>query len=163
MSSAILGLGSNLGNRLEHLQIAVDSLTKKVTLTKVSHVYQSESFYNTAEPPFLNVCVEIQTDKNPFQLLQFLQMIENQGGRPFPRPKDRAPRTIDIDILLFGDLIYHTDNLIIPHRELWERPFFLVPLVEIQPDAVCPLRKLKFKDRLNDFSPLGVYLVSTLF
>jgi len=125
-----LGLGSNLGDRLENLRRAIEELRAAgVAVCRGSSVYESEPVDYTAQPRFLNAVVEAETELMPRQLLHRLQRIESRLGRR--RGRRRGPRTIDIDILLFGDHVMHTAALTIPHPRLAERRFVLQPLCEL--------------------------------
>jgi 2-amino-4-hydroxy-6-hydroxymethyldihydropteridine diphosphokinase len=125
-----LGLGSNLGNRLENLRRAIQELRAAgVAVGRGSSVYESEPMDYTAQPRFLNAVVEAETELMPRQLLQRLQHIERRLGRR--RGVRGGPRTIDIDILVFGEHVMHTAALTIPHPRLAERRFVLQPLCEL--------------------------------
>jgi len=125
-----LGLGSNLGDRLENLRRAIQELRAAgVAVGRGSSVYESEPVDYTAQPRFLNAVVEAETELMPRQLLRRLQHIERRLGRR--RGVPGGPRTIDIDILVFGEHVMHTAALTIPHPRLAERRFVLQPLCEL--------------------------------
>jgi 2-amino-4-hydroxy-6-hydroxymethyldihydropteridine diphosphokinase len=131
-----LGLGSNLGNRQENLDTALEFLSQRMQIRKVSSVYETEPVGNTKQPRFLNLACQVNTRLTPEEILTLAKGIEFKMGR---KPgKRNAPRLIDIDILLYGDRIIKTRKLKIPHPKLTERAFVLVPLAEIAPDAVHP-------------------------
>ena len=135
-----LGLGSNLGERLDNLRRAIEELRAAgVAVCRVSSVYESEPVDYTAQPRFLNAAVEAETELMPRQLLRRLQQIESRLGRR--RGRRRGPRTIDIDILLFGDHVMHTAALTIPHPRLAQRRFVLEPLRELAAGLRHPVNR----------------------
>lgn len=134
-----IGLGSNLGNRLENLSKAADSLNKdhSTTVTNVSKIYMSEPKYFSDQPEFLNAVIEIETSLSPLELLDLLLKIESEIGRI--RDKKNGPRLIDLDILFYGNEIIKSGSLEIPHPLLYERLFVLKPLEDINSKFVCPI------------------------
>lgn len=136
MAVVYLGLGSNLGDRLANLRQAAQLLHDEVTLIQVSSVYETEPVGNPAQPWFLNAVLEGYTELGPQELLEFALAIENALGRVRSFPN--APRTIDIDILLYGEEVIATSSLTIPHPRLAERGFTLCPLTEIAPLFALP-------------------------
>jgi len=137
-----LGLGSNLGNRLAFLRGGRDMLLTchEIQLVRTSGVYQSDAVGGPSDnPPFFNACLEISTNLPPRQLLETCHAAEDEFGRT--RPERWAPRTLDIDILFYADLVVDEPDLQIPHPRLHQRCFVLTPLQEIAPNLVCPLRK----------------------
>ena len=133
---AYLGLGSNMGNRQENLERALDFLSQRLRVVKVSSVYDTEPVGNVNQPHFLNLVCQVYTRLEPTALLALAKGIESKLGRV---GKSGAPRPIDIDILFYGDQIIGTPELVIPHPRLTERAFVLVPLVEIAPDLSHPV------------------------
>ena len=131
-----LGLGSNLGNRQDNLSRTLDFLSHRLRVEKVSSAYDTEPIDNTDQPHFLNMVCQIYVMLAPRELLTLIKGIECKLGR-IPG-NHNAPRPIDIDILFYGDQIFKTPELIIPHSKLTERAFVLIPLVEIAPDLVHP-------------------------
>jgi len=148
-----LGLGSNLGDRMGSLTLAVERLSQKLTISEISSVYETEPLGYKEQPLFLNAVVSAVTELGPFELLRFIKQIESDLGRK--RGFRNAPRPIDIDILFYGDLVTHTHELTIPHPGVAERAFVLVPLVEIAPEFVHPLSQRKFVDLLAEVDGLG--------
>lgn len=135
----ILGLGSNLNDRLANLRQALHLIKQlpHVTVQQVSPVYTSEAQLPNNAPtswhlPYLNVAIRCETDITPIKLLAQLQKIEEQVGR-LEKHERWAPRNIDIDILAWGDLNISTDQMTIPHKHLFERPFALWPLADVAP------------------------------
>lgn len=152
-ATVYLGLGSNLGDRMGSLTMAVERLSQKLTIREISSVYETEPLGFREQPLFLNAVVSTVTELGPFDLLRFVKQIESDLGR---KPGLRnAPRPIDIDILFCGDLVTHTPELTIPHPGVAERAFVLVPLVEIAPDFVHPLSRRRVVELLAEVDGLG--------
>ena len=138
MNNAYLSLGSNIGNRLEHLQQAVQLLNEhsSIKVLQVSSVYETEPVGLTEQAKFLNIAVELETSLEATQLLSACQSIENKLGRM--RKIRWGPRTVDLDILLYNEDHIQFEDLIIPHLRMQERAFVLVPLVEINSEVKNP-------------------------
>lgn len=143
MMIAYLGLGSNLGNRLAFLRGGRDGLCRRagIVLTRASAVYETPAVGGPVDsPPFFNAVLEIETSLEPRELLAACLAVENDFGRT--RPTTWAPRTLDIDLLLYGEAVITESALHIPHPRLHERAFVLAPLYELAPDLRHPvLRK----------------------
>ncbi len=130
---AFLGLGSNLGDRLEHLRSAVGALPDVVA---VSPVYETDPVGGPpGQGPFLNLVVELDTELGPRDLLGLAGRLEEAAGRV--RVERHGPRTLDVDVLLVGDLRVDEDDLVVPHPRMWERRFVLVPLADLAPELVA--------------------------
>lgn len=136
MADVYLSLGSNLGDRSANLQAAIKRLDEAGTVRAVSDFYETEPVELTSQPWFLNSVVALETGQSPPALLKTLLAIEHEMGRL--RLKDKGPRVIDMDILLFGDLVVDERGLKIPHPAMQQRRFVLEPLVEIAPNALHP-------------------------
>jgi len=132
-----LGLGSNLGNRKDNLNKALDFLSQRLRIEKISSVYDTEPVGNPNQPRFLNLVCRVYTTLAPKDLLTLAKGIESKLGRGVG--KSDAPRPIDIDILFYGNQVIETPELVIPHPRLVERAFVLVPLAEIAPDLRHPV------------------------
>lgn len=134
-----LALGSNVGDREEYIEQAVFLISKLkgVEMIKRSTNYETDAEGNADQPKFINAALEIRTTLSPHKLLDELQTIENALGRE--REVEWGPRTIDIDILLFGNQVISDDRLQIPHPLMHERLFVLQPLKEIAPRAMHPM------------------------
>ena len=140
MATAYLGLGSNLGNRLAFLRGGRDRLITHfdITLLHSSGVYETAAVGGPADsPPYLNAVLAIETPLSPRDLLAASLAVEEEFGRT--RPAEWAPRTLDIDLLLYGDTVIDEDGLRLPHPRLHERAFILAPLSELAPDQVHPV------------------------
>lgn len=136
--TAYLSLGSNLGNRGENLRLACQQLEGDgIRLRRLSSIYETEPVDFVEQDCFLNCVAEIETDLAPLALLERLQQIENCLGRRRERPK--GPRTLDIDILLYGDGSFRNESLLLPHPRMLQRRFMLEPLREIAPTLRFPL------------------------
>jgi 2-amino-4-hydroxy-6-hydroxymethyldihydropteridine diphosphokinase len=143
MTTAYLSLGSNIGDREANLRAALDRLQP----TRVSPIYETEPVDYTNQSWFLNLAAEIQTDLLPRQLLTLTQRIERELGRI--RTIAKGPRTLDIDILLFGGVTMHTRELEIPHPRMAERRFVLRPLADIAADVRHPLTHRSVREMLD--------------
>jgi 2-amino-4-hydroxy-6-hydroxymethyldihydropteridine diphosphokinase len=135
---AFLGLGSNVGDRLAHLQSAVDRLAaeRRIRVDAVSSVYETAPVGGPPQEPFFNLALRVATTASPRGLLRACQRAEQAGGRV--RTVRWGPRTLDVDILLYDDRRIATSRLVVPHPRLIERPFALVPLIEVAPGAALP-------------------------
>ena len=134
-----IGLGSNLKGPKEQIEKALKVLSeaKETTLLSVSSFYQSKPLLDMPGPNYLNVVCKIETDLSALDLLNFCQEIEDNQHRV--REVKWASRTIDLDILLYGDQVLATKRLTIPHPEMINRAFVLLPLLEIEPGLKLPL------------------------
>lgn len=139
MSRAYIGMGSNMGDRAEHIRAGLTMLMgaiPDVVVIGKSSLYESQPVGMTDQPDFLNAVVEVETTLSPQELLQLVHEIEVENGRK--RITRWGPRTLDMDILMFGDLEMDDADLTIPHARLRERRFVLEPLLEIAPEARLP-------------------------
>jgi 2-amino-4-hydroxy-6-hydroxymethyldihydropteridine diphosphokinase len=138
-----------MGNRLQNLQSAVERLRAEldVTVWKESRVYESEPVGDTDQSPFLNMAVSIETTLEPLDLLACVQSIEDEMGRE--RTRRWGPRIIDIDIVLWDDVIVNEMTLTIPHPEFRKRAFVLAPLEDIAPVVKDPETGLTIRELLR--------------
>lgn len=134
---AYLSLGSNLGDRRANLRTAIGKLLNLGNLVAVSSFYETEPVGVTEQPWFLNCAVAVQTELQAAEFLKQVLALEREMGRTRTLPK--GPRTIDIDILLFGKATLQSAELTIPHPAMHQRRFVLEPLAEIAPDVVHPI------------------------
>jgi len=148
---AYLSLGSNIGDREVHLREAIRRLESAGKLRFVSSIYETEPVEFTEQPQFLNCAVSVETSSPPEQLMVQLLTIEKAMGRQ--RFQKKGPRTIDLDILLFGDEVVDTPGLTIPHPAMQYRRFVLEPLAEIAPDALHPVLKKSVRELLKEVPP----------
>ncbi|MBN2245254.1 MAG: 2-amino-4-hydroxy-6-hydroxymethyldihydropteridine diphosphokinase [Candidatus Aminicenantes bacterium] len=140
-----LSLGSNLGDRAEHLNRAIAFLEKEgCGIVQVSSVYETQPIDYIDQPWFLNQVIEIKTERDYRDLLSLVKRIEMKIGRKKTVPK--GPRIIDIDILLYEKNVIKTKKLTIPHPMLEKRNFVLIPLSEIAPDIIHPVLNEKIKE-----------------
>jgi 2-amino-4-hydroxy-6-hydroxymethyldihydropteridine diphosphokinase len=126
-----LGMGSNVGDRQRYLVDAIESLTNVVA---VSPVYETDPVGGPAQSPFLNVVVELDTALSPRHLLGVAHRLESAAGRV--RAEHWGPRTLDVDVLLVGDLTVDDADLVVPHPRMWQRRFVLAPLADLAPELV---------------------------
>ncbi|MFC1899742.1 2-amino-4-hydroxy-6-hydroxymethyldihydropteridine diphosphokinase [Chloroflexota bacterium] len=142
-----LGLGSNIRDRKDNLDKALELLSERLRINKVSSIYETEPMGNTNQPRFLNMVCEVSTNLGPKELLTLAKSVESKLGRVFGNRN--MPRPIDVDILFFGDEIINIPDLVIPHPRLTTRAFVLVPLAELAPDMVYPRNKKTVSELLN--------------
>jgi 2-amino-4-hydroxy-6-hydroxymethyldihydropteridine diphosphokinase len=140
MARAYLGLGANLGDREENLREALRRIAARCEIAGVSRLHESAAVVPPGQPPgpdFLNAACAVETTLSPADLLAFVKSLERALGRNPAAPRWSA-RPLDVDILLYGELVLETPGLIIPHPRMHERAFVLVPLAEIAGDAKHP-------------------------
>jgi 2-amino-4-hydroxy-6-hydroxymethyldihydropteridine diphosphokinase len=146
---AFLGMGSNVGDRQRHLVDAIESLSGVVA---VSPVYETDPVGGPSQDPFLNLVVELTTSLSPRQLLGVAHRLESAAGRV--RTEHWGPRTLDVDVLLVGDLTVDEADLVVPHPRMWQRRFVLAPLADLAPELV-PLNALaRAEGRVSMIGPL---------
>ncbi len=160
MTQAVfLSAGSNLGNRKANLEAGLQMLAEAgIRPKRVSSFFETEPVGNTAQPWFLNLALEVETVLTPEDLLQSCQQIELSRGRV--RSFHGAPRTLDLDILLYGNLIQRDPHLTIPHPRMIDRKFVLKPLAEIAPEVLHPILKasvLSLLQSCTDRSSVQLY------
>jgi 2-amino-4-hydroxy-6-hydroxymethyldihydropteridine diphosphokinase len=144
VSDVYLGLGSNVGDRAAHLAHALARLGEEARITGLSSVYETDPVGITDQPRFLNMVARIEADLEPEQLLHLARAIEAERHRV--RTVRNAPRTLDVDILLFGDRQIRQEGLTVPHPRMNERPFVLAPLLELAPDLTEPGTGRRYAD-----------------
>jgi deoxyguanosine kinase len=148
-TTAYIGLGSNLGDRNHYIQTALKMLseTKGIEVARVSDIIETSSLGDRAGPKYLNAAAEMKTDLSAGQLHRAVLAIEKTLGRE--RPKKWAPRTIDLDILLYSDQVISTSSLVVPHPEMHLRTFVLCGLCQLAPQLVHPVLNKPMCELLN--------------
>ncbi len=152
-----LAAGSNIGDREGSLRRAFSQLGELCADLRFSSLYETRPLYVTDQPLFLNAAVEGSTALAPEALLDGLQRIEEALGRDRARERRMGPRTLDLDILLFGSQIFASPRLTVPHPRLTERAFALVPLLELSPGLRDPRTGRPFSEALARIGDQGVY------
>lgn len=146
MHTAYIGLGSNQGQRLANCQSALKLLGRQegIEVERVSRWYESDALLignHSSQPPYINAAAQLNTSLSPKDLLSVLISVESLLGRPHSRTKG-ASRTIDLDLLLYDDLILDTPGLVIPHPQMAKRLFVLAPMCDIAPQFIHPIAGL---------------------
>ena len=147
--TAYVALGANLGDRRANLEAALGLLAElpRLRLLRVSAFFDTAPVGKTDQPRFLNAVARVETGLPPRRLLRALQIIEDRLGRR--RDEHWGPRTLDLDLLLYGDRVVNEPDLVVPHPRMHERAFVLEPLVQIAPDARHPLLKTTAAELLH--------------
>jgi 2-amino-4-hydroxy-6-hydroxymethyldihydropteridine diphosphokinase len=154
-TTAYVALGSNLWDRLEHLRAAARRLdaARGIDVVRSSRVYETEPV-GPPQPPYLNAVIQVATTLTPHELLEAARGVEDSLGRV--RAERWGPRTIDVDILVYDELIVDEPDLEIPHPRMHERGFVLVPLGELDADAMLPGGRRLSTHRLSPDAVFGV-------
>jgi 2-amino-4-hydroxy-6-hydroxymethyldihydropteridine diphosphokinase len=152
---AYVGLGSNLGDRAAYLLLGLSALSRlpKTHLLRLSPVYETDPV-GPPQPPYLNMVAELETELSPKGLLAEMLRIEKALGRE--RRERWGPRTLDLDLLLYGDLVLEEAGLSVPHPRLHERAFVLVPLLDLLPKGRHPLLGQSFAELLASLDASSV-------
>lgn len=148
MANVYIGIGSNQGDRIKNCDKALRAITKFAVIKLISSVYETEPVGIIDQPDFINCVVEIGTRLGPYEFFSNLLDIENKLGRK--RVGVGGPRNIDLDLLLYDDLVVQDDRLTIPHPRAHLRRFVLEPLCEIAPDLIHPILRVTVSKLLND-------------
>jgi len=155
LRTTYLSLGSNQGNKIENLQEAVDLVAEKIgSVHKISSVFKT-SAWGFESDDFYNICIQVSTGLNPENLLKAIHKIELLQGRERTTDGNYKARTIDIDVLLFDDEIIFSKELIVPHKEMLNRNFVMVPLAEIAPNLIHPIEKQRIQVCLKNCTDTG--------
>ena len=151
MDRVAVALGSNLGDRAGHLDHAVARLQSVIQKLRVSRYHETAPVGVTGpQPLYMNAVLVGQTRLAPRALLDVLLAVERERGRT--RPHLNASRTLDLDLILFGDLVTEEENLVVPHPRYRERRFVLEPLMELAPDMVDPVTRLTISQLFSKLS-----------
>jgi len=151
MHRVFIGIGSNLGDKIGNCRKALREIAGFAEIVKISSLYETEPVGKEDQPNFINCVVEINTDLSPHELLTHLKSIEDKLARV--RGEKWGPRTIDLDIIFYDDLVMKDDDLIIPHPRAHLRRFVLEPICEIAPDFINPaleISTLELLEKLGD-------------
>ncbi|MEI9948164.1 MAG: 2-amino-4-hydroxy-6-hydroxymethyldihydropteridine diphosphokinase [Pseudomonadota bacterium] len=149
----VLGLGSNLGNRLEFFRAAVRHLQRYAQITAYSALYESAAV-GPAQPDYLNAALRLQTSLEPSALLSLQLEIERLAGRV--RLERWGPRTLDLDLLFIAGQTVDQPGLVVPHRELTRRAFALLPLLDVMPNACDPRSGRAYSELAAELDRTGV-------
>jgi 2-amino-4-hydroxy-6-hydroxymethyldihydropteridine diphosphokinase len=149
-----LALGSNLGDRVQNLKTAITALSPQMVLKAKSNVYETLPWGYEDQPKFLNMALKAETYLRPEPLLKHLKRLEIALGRK--ASFQNGPRLIDIDILLYDDLVLDTSALTIPHPHMHERGFVLLPMMDIAPDLIHPITKKSVREMLEASNLVGI-------
>jgi 2-amino-4-hydroxy-6-hydroxymethyldihydropteridine diphosphokinase len=152
-SDCVLGLGSNLGQRLVYLRAAVRQLQHHTQITALSALYETDAI-GPAQPDYLNAAVRLRTTLGPQQLLELALRIEQAAGRV--RLERWGPRTLDLDVLFIAGQTVDQPGLVVPHRELTQRAFALLPLLDVMPDARDPASGRAYSELCLELDRTGV-------
>lgn len=148
MNKAYLLIGGNVGNRIDNIGTAITFLQQQVgKIIKRSSVYETEAWGNTNQPDFFNQVLLVETALGAAECMQHIFSIENKMGRI--RRKKNDPRIIDIDILFFNDEIINEPHLTIPHPQIQNRRFVLIPMNELSPDLIHPVLNKSINNLLS--------------
>jgi len=153
LQKAYISAGSNIGDRKANLDFALESLSKKGTVARVSSCFETQPVGFADQPWFLNIAIEFLTVLLPLDLLELCNDIERIRGRIRTFPN--APRVLDLDILLYDDIIMHDERLTIPHPRLQDRKFVLAPLAQIAPEVIHPVLKKSVRTLLESCPDLS--------
>ncbi len=147
---AYIGIGSNLGNKLQNCKTSVDQILKdsRAEFSALSSFYVTSPVSPVPQEDFLNAVLQIRWDGSALELLELLRRVEETMGRV--REVPQGPRIIDLDILLIDDLIIETPELVVPHPRMHQRKFTLVPILEIDASVVHPLLQRPLREFLDE-------------
>jgi 2-amino-4-hydroxy-6-hydroxymethyldihydropteridine diphosphokinase len=159
MARVFLGLGSNIGDGASTIRDAFAELSEILNAARLSRLWRSHAMYVEDQPDFVNAAAMGETELSPRALLAAVNGIEAHFGRDRSRERPKGPRTLDIDILLYGDLILRESDLILPHARLKERRFALQPLMDLDEALRDPESGEAYSRILESLPPQGIYLL----
>jgi 2-amino-4-hydroxy-6-hydroxymethyldihydropteridine diphosphokinase len=149
MNTAYLLIGGNLGDRAAYLEMALTKIADTCgNITNTSSIYETAAWGNTDQPSFYNQAVVVSSTLSPEALMDQLLAIEHEMGRV--RDQKYGPRTIDLDILMIDGLVFNTDKLTIPHPQMHNRRFALLPMAEVAPTLTHPILDQSIEDLLQN-------------
>lgn len=154
METVYIGLGTNVGDKLENLRAAIELIRGVMNVTCLSSIYQTAPWGYLDQEDFFNMAIEVHTELPPEALLGALKTMESDLGRE--KTFRYGPRSIDMDILIYGDLVYRSEALSIPHPKMIERAFVLAPLAEIAPNLLHPVMKKTISELYAFIDPTGI-------
>ncbi len=152
MITAYVGIGSNQGDRFGHIQTAIDYVKtiSQSQLIATSPLYETTAVtMGDVQPDFINAVIAVETDLSADELLHYLHAIEAKMGRPLPRAKWQQ-RSIDLDLLTYGNKVLEDSDIFLPHPEMSKRLFVLLPLHDIAPTWIHPKTKISIEDLIRD-------------
>lgn len=153
-----IALGTNIGDRAENMQQALKELESIMQVEERSPIYETPPWGLVDQPDFLNQVVRGETELSPVELIKALKEIESEMGRV---PTIRyGPRLIDLDLLLYDDLVFETEKLSIPHPRMRGRAFVLVPLADLAPEIIHPVYGETVIEMLAEVDPAGIHVYS---
>lgn len=153
-----IALGTNIGDRAENMQQALKELESIMQVEERSPIYETPPWGLVDQPDFLNQVVRGETELSPVELIKALKEIEAEMGRV---PTIRyGPRLIDLDLLLYDDLVFETEKLSIPHPRMRGRAFVLVPLADLAPEIIHPVYGETVIEMLAEVDPAGIHVYS---
>lgn len=158
MNRVYLGLGSNVGDKVGNIKNTINEFVsnKKLYDFKSSSLYETKPYGEIDQDNFINCAVTFLTENNITELFYYVKELEKKIGRI--KRKTWGPREIDIDILLFGDLVFENENISVPHKDLINRDFVIVPLLELNEELVHPANNKKLKIFLSELSDSYIIL-----
>lgn len=144
MNKAYLGLGTNMGNREEYLRQACKTLQEhgKINILKISKIYETKAWGYTEQDDFLNICIEIETSLSAIELLEVCHTTEEMLNRV--REIKWGPRTMDVDILFYNNIISDDESLTLPHPRIKERAFVLIPLMDLNKELIINNKPISY-------------------
>jgi 2-amino-4-hydroxy-6-hydroxymethyldihydropteridine diphosphokinase len=156
MADVLIGLGGNVGDVMATFARAIPLIVERChgTVQARSSDYETPPWGDTAQDPFINACIRVETATAPRELLDVLHEVEAQFGRDRARERRWGPRPLDLDLLAYDDVTLAGDELTLPHPRLFERAFVLVPLAEIVPERVIAGRRVR--DALAGLDAAGI-------
>lgn len=157
METVWLGLGSNLGDREAAIETAFRLCSEFLVQPILSGIWESKARYVEDQPDFLNAVLRGKTELSPRTLLEAAQTVETRLGRDRSAVVPKGPRSLDVDILLYGERIIVEDGLVVPHPGMRERKFVLLPLLELDPELLDPVSRKPFSSLLAALPPQGIY------